>query len=275
MAERSWWLTPGATPEPPPEPQTPRTISFSSGPLGITPAFSGTAVNEPSQISEDAAGDLVGFTNSYPDRTGPTTADFEIGTATNAESGSDSMTFLRWGRWSGGTATIILASGSDASQLLDTQSLHWIAAPSGDPPVMPITGTASYSLIGSTSPTDNRGNTGVLGDATFTADFTNQSVTSFLDLMIGGSNWIANGLGTIGAQNDPALPAHLFQGTYDNVVIDGIQGGVGTFSGFFSQQGQTPDPAIPAAVGLTFSLTDAQGATTVSGAAALGNPQTP
>ena len=135
---------------------------------------------------------------------------------------------------------------------------------------MPISGTANYSLIASTSPTDNQGNVGVLGSATFDADFTNQRVDSTLQIDINGSNWIASGVGNIGTA--AGLPAHLFEGIYGAVVIDGQSTGTGIFSGFFSGPGVTSDPAFPGAVGLTFSLQDMLGTTTVSGAAVFGNP---
>jgi hypothetical protein len=55
-------------------------------------------------------------------------------------------------------------------------------------------------------------------------------------------------------------------------VIDGVSGGTGIFSGFFSQPGMTSDPSYPGGVGLTFSLQDGQGTTSISGAAVFGNP---
>ena len=135
---------------------------------------------------------------------------------------------------------------------------------------MPITGVANYTLIGGTSPTDNLGNTGVLGSATFNADFTNLRVDSTLVIDIAGMNWTASGTGNLGSV--AGLPPHLFFGNYGAVVIDGITGGTGQFSGFFSEPGATSDPAFPGGVGLTYSLQDGQGATTVSGAAAFGSP---
>jgi len=175
---------------------------------------------------------------------------------------------LRWGRWSGGAATIV--SGGISEQVdLGNQSIHWIQGPDTAPPVMPITGTATYTLLGGTSPTDTLGNTGVLGDASFFADFTNMRVDSTLSIGIAGSLWTATGQGTIGAQ--ALLPAHLFSGLY-SVDVDGIAGGAGSFTGFFSEPGPTSDPAIPGGVGLSYSLQDAQGVTTVSGTAAFGNP---
>ena len=207
---------------------------------------------------------------SYPGRATPGAATYDIGTSANVETGFDSMTVLRWGRWAGGTASITLSDGTDVSQSLANQSLHWVSGPASAPPVMPIIGTANYSLIGSTSPTDTLGNVGVLGSASFFADFTNQRVDSTLVIDINGSTWSASGFGNIGAAAN--LPAHLFAGIYGAVDIDGITGGSGVFSGFFSDPGQTSDPSFPGGVGLTYSLTDAQGTTTVSGAAAFGDP---
>jgi hypothetical protein len=137
---------------------------------------------------------------------------------------------------------------------------------------MPITGVANYSLVGSTSPTDNLGNIGVLGSATFLADFLNQSVTSTLTLDINASVWSATGTGRIGAAANPALPAHLFNGAYGAVVIDGVAAGTGVFSGFFSEPGNTSDPNFPGGVGMTYSLQDQGGTTEVSGALVFGNP---
>jgi FecR protein len=260
-------LTPGGAPDP-----QNRTIGYATGPLGpVGTIVSGVLDNAPTQYSVDGNNNLTGFGNLYPARTGVDIADFDIGSAANADTGFDAMTVLRWGRWAGGTAAITLSDGSDASQDLGNQSIHWVSSPAwATPPVMPVTGSASYSLIGSTSPTDNFGNTGVLGAATFQADFTNLRVDSTLAIDINGSSWSASGQGNIGAAAQ--LPAHLFQGIYGAVAIDGISGGSGTFSGFFSEPGPASDPNFPGGVGLTFSLQDMGGTTTVSGAAAFGNP---
>ncbi len=260
-------LTPGAASDP-----ANRSVTFSTGPLGaVDTIFSGTLDNMPSQYGLDASGDLGSFDNLYPARTGPGVAGFDIGSSNNIATGFDTMTVMRWGRWSGGTAAVTLGDGSDASQDLSNQSLHWVSSPDWTTPTaMPITGVATYSLIGSTSPTDNQGNSGVLGSATFQADFTNMRVDSSLVIDINGSNWMATGNGNIGAA--ALLPAHLFQGTYGTVVIDGVGGGTGLFSGFFSEPGPSSDPAYPGGVGMTYSLQDMAGSTSVSGAAVFGNP---
>ncbi len=249
-----------------------RMIGYSAGPLGAAGApFSGSQFNDPTLLQLDGGNNLIGFTGPYPGRALDEPATWEIGTASNTETGFDSVTVLRWGRWSGGVANGILQSdGSDVSIDLSNQSLHWISGPDAAPPVLPITGSAAYTLIDATSPTDNRGNTGVLGSATFFADFTNLSVDSTLVIDIGGAIWSASGSGSFG--QDISLPPHLFTGTYGSVVVGGATGGNGEFSGFFSAPGATSDPAFPGGVGLTYSLQDGQGTTTVSGAAAFGNP---
>ena len=260
-------LTPGSAPDP-----SNRSVTYSTAPLGgATPIFSGTLDNDPGQYQLDGNGNLVRFANIYPGPTGPDTAVFDIGSATLVESGSDSMTVMRWGRWAGGTADIVLSDGSSVDQDLDNQSVHWIAGPAWSTSVaMPITGVANYSLIGSTSPTDNLGNVGVLGNATFLADFTRMRVDSTLLIDINGASWSAIGNGNIGSAAQ--LPAHLFQGFYGDVAIDGIGGGNGVFSGFFAEPGPTSDPAFPGSAGLTYSLQDMTGSSSVSGAAVFGSP---
>jgi hypothetical protein len=249
-----------------------RTIGYATGPMGASGVpFSGTQFNEPTSLQLDSGNNVVGFTGPYPLRALDEPATWDIGTSSNTDTGFDTMTVLRWGRWSGGVANGVLQSnGSNVSIDLANQSLHWISGPDTAPPVMPITGTANYSLIGATAPTDNFGNTGVLGSATFFADFTNLVVDSTLVIDISGSTWSASGNGDMGMEI--GMPAHLFFGTYGQVSIDGIASGNGEFTGFFSAPGTTSNPGIPGSVGLTYSLQDGQSGTTVSGAAAFGNP---
>ena len=95
-------------------------------------------------------------------------------------------------------------------------------------------------------------------------------VDSTLSIDINGATWSAVGQGNIGAAAQQ--PAHLFLGNYGAVIINGVTGGTGVFSGFFSEPGPTSNPAFPGGVGLTYSLQDMGGTTTVSGAAAFGNP---
>lgn len=260
-------LTPGAAPQP----QGNRIIGYSTGPLGRNDVvFTGTQENEPSQYSLDANENLVGFAGPYPAASGGTTGDLSTGTALNAESGFDTVTVLRWGRWAGGIADVGVPAGQPETIDLNAQSLHWIAGADNAVPSMPISGAASYSLVGATSPTDSTGNVGVLGDASFQADFTNMRVDTTLSIDINSQTWTAAGTGNIGAAAQ--LPASIFSGNYSNVSVDGIGGGNGVFSGFFSMPGTSSNPAFPGGVGLTYSIQDGAGTTSVSGAAAFGNP---
>jgi len=254
-------LTPGQAPDP-----ANRSITYSTGPLGAANTiYSGVLDNLPDQYQLDGNNNLSAFGNSYPTATGPDIAGFTIDSSANVDTGFDTMTVLRWGRWSGGSVAITLSDGSSANQDLGNQSLHWVASPDwATAPVMPVRGVANYSLLGATSPTDNFGNTGVLGAATFRADFTNMLVDSTLTIDINGSTWTATGSGS--------MAAHLFQGNYGTVAIDGVGGGSGVFSGFFSAPGPTSDPSFPGGVGLTYSLQDMLGITSISGAATFGNP---
>lgn len=263
-------LTPGATP-PPQRSQS--TIAYGGGPLGFAPIpFTGSGDNEAAQVPTDANGDVLGFQTTFPTRSGAVeNVVFDIGSAANVGTGSDAMTMMRWGRWDGGAASVTtLSNGSTTNIDLGAENIHWIRSAEGAPPVMPISGSASYTLLGSTAPTDNQNNVGVLGDANFQADFTSMIVNSTLNIDMNGSSWVASGSGNIGPQL--GLPAHLFQGIYNNVDVDGIGGGSGEFTGFFSDPGPSSDPTFPGGAGLSYSLTDAQGASTVSGAAAFGNP---
>ena len=123
-------------------------------------------------------------------------------------------------------------------------------------PTQVVTGTATYTLVGNTDPTDNQGNVGVLGTANFAADFTNSTVTSSLQLGINGQNWSAEG-GT------GSITATLFNGLYGTVSVNGVStGNSGSFGGAFGGFGTN---GIPTGAGLTHQLTN--GTSTVSGAA--------
>ena len=261
-------LTPGD-----PGPQGNRSNSFSTGPLTASDIiYSASTDNDPSQYQLDASNNLTGFDSSLPLRNGPIAATYGIGTSSNVDTGFDSMTVLRWGRWSGGAAEVTIAGTPTGSLDLASQSLHWVSGPeSGVPAAMPITGVANYSLVGNTNPTDNFGNVGVLGSASFVADFTNLLVTSTLSLDINNSNWTATGIGNIGDATS-AVPAHMFDGIYNSVVINGVAGGTGVFSGFFSQPGNTSDPSFPGGVGMTYTLQGPSAGIAVSGALVFGNP---
>ncbi|MEI8298685.1 MAG: FecR domain-containing protein [Pseudomonadota bacterium] len=196
-------------------------------------------------------------------------ATITMGTASVAEAGTDPTTMIRWGRWSGGAAQISSAAAGVTNLDLTSRSLHWVLP--GDfgatPVAMPITGSRTYDVVGSTQPTDALGSAGTLGSLTLAADFSKNSVTTDLALTISNTTWVAQGTGSIGASAN--LPAQQFTGAFTAPTIGGVvqAAGGGQFNGFFTNlPGQTS--GAPGGAGMSYFLT-APGAGVVSGAAAL------
>lgn len=226
-------------------PGEPGNFSFSLGPFQGAQKFAG-ASNNGVYTSDD--GGLIGFLAADTQRV----VFYSIGSALNVNQGSDAETGLRWGRWHGGDASV----GGSALNLTN-QSLHWIYALAPDAPVLPVTGTASYALVGNTDPTDNLGNVGFLGSATLTANFTNRTVASTVNVGINSQVWQASGSGSLFSGTP------VFAGTYSVGVNSAAGSPIGTGSGAFT--GFFTDGALGA--GLNYSLTS--GSATVSGAAAF------
>jgi len=264
-------LTPGSAGPNQPQTAERRDLAWSVANLALAPT--GVASGEvllPGAYTVDGSGNLVGFVGAYPTGSIPLAAAYAIGAATGLESAGNPVAVLRWGRWSGGDMSVTV-NGTPGATSLTQQSLHWILSGNADvAPVLPIAGSVTYTLVGGTSPTDGVGNVGTLGSASLTADFTNNLMATTLDVTVAGNNWIASGLGPIGAQ--AGLPGHQFEGVYNSVQINPIQGtGTGSFSGFFSGPATGPGGA-PAGAGLSFNLNDDLGTIQVNGAAAFVAP---
>jgi hypothetical protein len=211
---------------------------------------------------------LPGVTHGTPGAS----ARYDIGTSSVAESDVAPLVMLRWGRWSGGDAIVTpVSNGSMYSLDLAQKSLHWVqGADSATPPVMPQFGSATYALLGATSPTDHVGNVGILNNASLNADFTNQLVSAAFDVTVNNVNVIALGSGVIGMA--AGLPAHQFSGDITGGVINpGLGPPSGSFSGFFTAPGGTV-PGVPGGVGVTYSITDGFSTFVIEGAAALRGP---
>ncbi len=258
-------LAQGAS-QPPPPLLGRREIGFSILQLPVGALTTRAIVDTAADYTLDAGFNLTRFGGVLPlDPDVP--ASYQIGTSTVAESAANSAIVMRWGRWAGGDITITDGTMT-ITQSLAQQSLHWIeSGNTAGPPVMPTTGTATYTLVGATSPTDALGNVGVLGSATFSADFTNQLVDSSLDLTVNTVNWVVTGRGSIGAQ--AGLLPHQFGGAYTG-TINGTVPAMGSYSGFFSQPGGTV-PGVPGGAGLTYTLSDG-GVLSATGAAVFRGP---
>ena len=191
---------------------------------------------------------------------------YSIDTASNTNQGFDDSTGLYWGRWSNGTATNATASEANSIDLTNS-SAHWIYTTNEITPTLPSTGTATFTLAGNTNPTDNFGESGVLGTANMSADFTSQTVDVDVNLAINNQTWDANA-------DDVALngEAATFSGDFDQVTITTITDqdtrviteGDGELSGFLTGD----ENGDVAGAGVVYSLTDNVD-TTVEGAIAF------
>jgi hypothetical protein len=139
--------------------------------------------DRPDEIVSDAQGRVTSFTAPYGNF-GSHVA-YGLGTAQVVESGVDPETGMIWGRWSGGLAQV---NGQPLN--LAGASLHYIFAGTQQGPVaLPLTGTATYDVIGHTSPTDFNGHVGTLNSATLDANFTNRTVDATVNVSINGQTW--------------------------------------------------------------------------------------
>jgi hypothetical protein len=145
---------------------------------------------------------------------------------------------------------------------LTNSSLHYIFAGTQSGPVtLPLTGTATYDVIGSTSPTDFNGHVGTLDSARLDANFTNRTASAAVNLSINGQTWSGS------ADNMPIYRDQYFS-AYSGTPIAGVpnpnplaitcapscgQNANGSFDGFFAGRNG-------ARAGLMYNLGGNQGA---------------
>ncbi|MBI1892290.1 MAG: FecR domain-containing protein [Burkholderiales bacterium] len=168
-------------------------------------------VQLPNQVIEQGnalvgfSGKAAGFTSSGSSATSPiapdgfTPAAIRIGTAVNQDVSSSSVAGVpvSWGRWVGGNIAVYSADGSTLLGKIDntSRSLHWVTIGSVPSNFLqpPLTGTASYTVLGSTNPTDLIGNVGTLTNATLNANFTSARANTTIDVSFNSptntSNW--------------------------------------------------------------------------------------
>jgi hypothetical protein len=142
---------------------------------------------------------------------------YQQGTSTVVDAGFDPATGLSWGRWSGGAATVTNGSSTQTIALANN-SLHYIFGSAQTGPVsLPLTGTATYDVVGSTRPTDAAGHTGTFNTATLAANFTNRTVDLGVNFAINGQTWNA-AAGAVPIYRDQYFSA------YAGAPIPGIPG---------------------------------------------------
>ncbi len=187
-----------------------------SDPAGTLSDFirSYATTDRPDEVTSDAAGRVTAFSAPFSG-IGGAHASYAIGTAQVVQSGIDPETGMVWGRWGGGTA-VVTREGQSANLTLGNSSLHYIFAGSQSGPVaLPLTGTASYSVIGSTDPTNGAGQVGTLGSATLAANFTSRTVDASVSIAIAGQAWT-------GAANGMPIYRDQYFSAYSGTPIPGL-----------------------------------------------------
>jgi|GEM_PF-684738 len=193
--------------------------------VGATPEY--FSVGGPGlTLSSDANGNLTGAVLNGDANASDNGGNFDLygtgdhftlsqtsSTLTNA--GSNSATGIAWGRWQGGTITetsqyfgsdangnygvgannssgqFVIGATQTQNIPLGLGSLHWITAPNPNPGYLPqvLTGTANYTFIGGTNPTDQNGNVGTLSSATLGVNFSAQTANVNLNFAVAGNTW--------------------------------------------------------------------------------------
>jgi len=108
--------------------------------------------------------------------------------------GTDSVTGISWGRYTQGAFAVVdRVNSSTLSTQADFGPVnhYLLSGQQSSPTVLPATGTATYTFIGGTNPTDTTGAIGVLNSATLMADFGAQKVTASVNATVGGRTWTA------------------------------------------------------------------------------------
>mgnify|MGYP002634684945 CR=1 FL=1 len=186
------------------------------------------------------------------------------GSATTVDLGLDPVTGIAWGRWHAGTAQFQSNSGAVVDMNLNSatnssNSIHWVYSPDQAQNIaLPSNGTASFSLVGNTSPTDNRGHIGILGTSTLNANFSNQTVDTSMAIGINGQVWNGSGSGL------PISSNGGFAGNLDTVNVNtgsSVISGTGSAAGFFTNN------ADGAGLGYSLEAVTGDGPTSVSGTA--------
>lgn len=128
-----------------------------------------------------------------------------LGTMQVVDYGNDGT--VGWGRWTNGTATI---NGSPVA-LSANQGLHYVV---GVPTAtMPNTGTASYSMVGATKPTDISGSyaPGTLVSAYMNVDWVSSSITGLgLTVLLDGKTFAVTKSGGGSITGNTALAMTLY-----------------------------------------------------------------
>ena len=162
--------------------------------MALVPTL-GFYANNSSRVTQDTSGNLTKF-DSQSVASGGSNSSVTLTNvgSTLTDHGTDPVTGISWGRWSGGTLNVTNRATGTVTATALTGSLHWIAEPVATTAVtLPISGTYTYTYAGGTKPTDNLGNVGTLNSATLSANFTAQTVNLGVNTTVNGGTLNATG----------------------------------------------------------------------------------
>ena len=160
---------------------------------------------------------------------------------------------IAWGRWVGGAALV----GASSYDLSSTGPLHWVVGAAA--PNQPTTGTATYTMLGATTPSFNGGITGAsLVSSTLQVNFGSASGTFHGQWVLSGTTVSTSSSGVLfsisGATlsaSPQSLPASgPFSGS-NSISIAGFLAGEGAARAGMAYHISTSSP-IPAATGNVF-----------------------
>ncbi len=187
-------------------------IVDATGNLGVDPinlqniaiGVNGTAFSDqaiPAQITLDAAGAMRGYTGYAGGQSG-TSLSVQGGTAADLQTITiGGATTIVLGRWTGATAY----SFTGGSIPLGAGSVHWAYGGSGFPAYLSdvLTGTASYTRAGATTPTNQLGTLGQLVSSVLDVNFTARILNATLGISMPNAGANAGGTWTMQATNIP------------------------------------------------------------------------
>lgn len=129
---------------------------------------------------------------------------------------------ILYGRWENASLGFF---GAGTETLLPG-SIHWVVAPSGYPSYLSdvLTGVASYTLAGATSPTNQNNTAGVLGQATVNANFSNRTLAFQASVTLPAQGAAPAGSWQLTAESVPISLNSFFGSTSDRLVITNNSG---------------------------------------------------
>lgn len=139
---------------------------------------------------------------------------FANGTHHDAFRSPDSSVIL--GRWEGGTVSVADPSGARTFDLGARSLSYQVVTPTPGGIVGSFTGTATYSLAGSTAPTDAAGHVGTVSSATIAANFGSRTMNGSFALAINGQAFSLTGVAGLA----PGASDFAFASALQNLSIN-------------------------------------------------------